>query len=409
MDDAQPTATDRPYLTVVIVRDAEKDPRLLDYCLAALALNDLSDTQVIILDQSIGQAAPSAVFPFEVQTCGCPTVGHVRLWDLCRCMRAVMPKVRGKYLMLWHQEFIPEPTYLEKSIAWLREHTPDVALSNLMRLGSVADIDKRVTSSSKPESTKLKRAISTGDRARIEAAMAKVKCLPWIYRRTPHPGQWAEDVYFARSDWLRELRFFEHADRLIWQDVYDLMGEACRVTGVSSPRVPVGRLYHLWHPKAYPQYCEDVRQWFAANPDPWEGTYYADESYSRLIEKYLADPLAEHLNPIVRFRRGPKGSVARWLAKFVPHWQALHPDTGLELAGTDIPIGARTGYLLAVDNDRWRRAKAYWKKIECAVRETGLPVLVRVPGKGGAKPTGVYNCVITHANAPVLAAELGVA
>lgn len=377
--------------------DAEKDPKLLDYCLATMAMQDMSDVQVVVIDQRPGASGPDGV---EWYATTADHVGDICLWNVMADLQAYRPFFFGDYLLCMHPEFAAEPGFFAESAQWLREHQPDIAISNLMRLGTIDEIDKRVTSSSKSESTKLKRAISMGDPAKLSASMAKATAIPWIYRRDTPNGKWAEDAYFARLDWLDELKFFDHGDRMLFQDVYDLMGEVCRVTGVDVPRIPFGRLFHLWHPKSYRHFSDDVRAWFGQNPGRWEGTNFADTELSRTIEHYLKDPLSHPVNPIVNYRRDARGTVARWLKSFEAHWRAMNPGEIECGTGLAIPESERTGYAVLVDNSRWRRDKAKWKRAIAILTATGKPVTVQARGRVAPE----HNCVIDHTNVDALLA-----
>lgn len=365
-------------VTLVVVNDGQKDPKLLDYCFKALSRNDLNKVQVIMLLQSVDRAYARALAdeqPFDIEICESTgeIVDGMRMWDVFADLKAIRPRMTGEYLLYIHKEFMLEPDYFAQVIPWLEENKPDLAMANLMRLGTPDDIDRRCSSSCKRESSKVKRAVTRG------APFPDVKCLPWIFHRTPADGEWVEDAFFASLDWLDRNRFFDHADRMLFQDVFDLVGEIVKVTGESVPRIPVGRMLHLWHRKDYSHFTDAVIEYFASDPARWAGTCMADIVLMRQIQLYLDDHNGYRRNPIAEFRRNENGTVTRYMRAY-KKWY--------DLANKPAPVDfvMRNGNpLLCVAPREWRDKSGPIRAMHTGLQAAGYtPTVLAV--SPGAKP-----------------------
>lgn len=324
-------------LTVAIVNDAEKDPQLLDYCLQSLRVlnaDALPHVQLLIVDQTASPAAALAAIgragvPAEVINSGDEFVDGRPLWDLIGTLRRMRPQLRGRCLLLLHKEFYLGPRYLEHAVDWLGEQDwPCLVHANLRRLGTREALDRhRLTSCSRQVSEELRTVLDSDDPARIAKALSDAPSIAWsmhspaLARRRRGAGVWSEDLFIARLDWLDAVGLFDRADRLLFQDVYDLLGVLWRSLAHKGLAPRAGRLpypdcaaYHLWHPKGYVHFNERVIEYFQRDPARWAGTLYADADRLRALRGFLDNPDASRVNLIRRFRLDPGGSVYRFEA-----------------------------------------------------------------------------------------------
>jgi len=365
--------------TLVVVNDGQKDPKLLSYFFKALTANDLTDVQVLLLQQAAdGEYARklAAAQPFDIEVCESTgeIVDGIRLWDLLADLKAMRPKMTGDYLLLAHKEFIAEPGYFAKSLAWLDDNEPNLAMTNLMRLGDPDEIDRRTVSSSKRESVKIKQAVTAG------RTFPDIKCLPWIYHREPEPGEWVEDAFFAKLSWLDDIRFFEHSDRQLFQDVYDLIGGIVKITGEPAARIPEGRLYHLWHRKDYCHFTDSVVGYFASDPDRWAGTCMSDKILMRQIQYYLQNRNGHRKNPVADFRRNDRGTVTRYMAAFKAWWNSEHPKDIPE-AQPRASLDGIEKVLIISPNRSWRDPSHPLRVIASGTEAMAMQTHVIAPGR----------------------------
>jgi hypothetical protein len=319
-------------LTLVIFNDAEKEIEYLDYCLRSLTLLNaeaLSQTQVLILNQSrdvealsdLVRKAKDAGLSAEVLDSGCEFVGNLPMWDVMASLRRARPHMRGRYMMIAHKEFLFAPGSLLSSVRWLlKSRQPCLALGNLLHLRGDQSARHRSCSVSEA-SEQVKAAMDTADRQTIVECLKSVPLTGWLGRHTArklNTSVWVEDVFFARLDWIDCLRFFEHADRLLFQDIYDLMGFTWRELEKAglAPPVPrmsldVNKVYHLWHRWRYQHFCDEVIAWFASDPQRWRGTRFANIEELKRIRDMVAS--SKTRNWRYRFRVSPGGTVHRYI------------------------------------------------------------------------------------------------
>jgi len=365
--------------TLVIVNDGQKDPKLLNYCFKALSANDLSGVQVMLLQQAADgsyarKLADRQPFDIEIFESTGEVVDGIRLWDVMADLKAMRPKMTGEYLLYIHKEFIAEPDYFARSLAWLSEHGPELAMTNLMRLGTPEDIDRRTTSSCKFESAKIKRALTAG------RPFPAVNCLPWVFHREPKPGEWVEDAFFVKLGWLDEISFLEHADRQLFQDVFDIVGEIVKVTGTPAARVPEGRLYHLWHKKQYCHFTDAVIGHFVSNRKRWAGTCMADAVLMRQIQYYLKSPTGHRKNPIALFRRNAFGTVTRYMEAFNASWAAQVPEAPPETKPRPEVTWIKNALVLC-KNMSWRDRKHPIRAAAAGMEAMAIRAHVVSPGR----------------------------
>jgi len=353
-------------LTLVIVNDGQKDRKLLDYCFRALATNDLTDVQVMLLQQAVNGSyardlAAKQPFKVEVFESAGEIIDGVRLWDVMADLKAMRPKMTGEYLLYIHKEFILPPDYLSTSLAFLAERGPDIARGNLMRLGSRESFEYPIESSCRKESAKLKRAITAG------RPFPELECIPWIFSREPKPDRWVEDVFFARLAWLDQVEFFGQCDRLLFQDIFDCVTAIDRANRIYCPQVP-GRMFHLWHEKGYHHFSDAVIEHFESNPQRWRGTCFFDIPLLRRIQAYLANPNPLDNNPIHELRQGKNGTVTRYAKAFSgeadEHFRKTTPlliASAQRYRNKDNPEHAIAAFLESVNcRTRWVQPEPQW-------------------------------------------------
>lgn len=424
-----------PFLTIVVVNDGQKDPKLLKYYFRALSFQDLSRVQVILLQQAVDgnyarEIAAKQNFPVQVHECTCKAIGDTRLWDVMHCLGEMRPQIKGQYLLYMHKEYICGRDVLAKSIEWLeQEHTdaaptpyaetptysqPNLALANLRRVGKAGTHNYRIVSSDPHNSAIIKGALTAGPASRAWSVMDNIPSTPWVHNRTRRrpPGKWVEDAFFVKMAWLDEINFFNMCDRMLFQDVFDLLGEVFTLNkDMYVPRVPIelGTIYHLAHPKAYLHFNDAVLDYFQETAPLWKNTYFADAGFFATIRKYLKDPAASSDNPIVKFRRGIQGTITRWKDAYIEFLAVPEPKPEPE-RGYLMPRSQRDGYVFQLYNRDWRRWKRVLKPLTKRLR--GLGDMVRVVSLDRAtqplKPLEDCNCVIDMENLIVLAEEFGI-
>tara|TARA_Y100000310_G_scaffold315428_1_gene365951 strand:- start:3152 stop:5011 length:1860 start_codon:yes stop_codon:yes gene_type:complete len=305
-------------VSLVVVNDGQKDPKLLGYCFKALSRNDLTNVQVIMLQQAADGAyarklAAEQPFDIEIFESTGEIVDGIRMWDVMADLKAMQPIMKGPFLLYIHKEFILPPDFFAKCVPWLDDNEPDLAHANLMRVGLRENIIRPLNSSCKKESAKLKRAITKG---RMAECLKTLDVLPWIFKREVPVGQWAEDAFFAKLDWLDRMRFFDHADRLLFNDIFDYVTILNNHVTLQVERAP-SRIYHLWHQKEYQHFSEKVLEWFESDRLRWRGTYFGEPVTMRHLNDYLRGNKAEvPANPMIAFRQGKKGTIGRWADGF---------------------------------------------------------------------------------------------
>ena len=320
-------------LSLVIVQDAEKDRKLIDYNLQALRdLNGdyLDNVQIVVVNQSaeyrdLQKSIAKSGLNAELVNSGDEFVGEQPLWDIVGTLARLRPHLRGKYLQTAHAEFIQGPDAIKNAMQWIhRQGDPPLVMGNLRRLGDVSTISRHyVNSSCKKVANRLKKLLRTGDVDEIRRQWYEIPSVHWKFTADWEVLQrctgWQEDAFYARMDWLDAIRFFDHADRLLFQDVYDLFGVAWPVLSEMGMdpkicRVPfeLSSIYHLWHTKGYLHFNEAVIDHFQENPEKWEGTIFLNDKLLRRLERFARDRSGFATNPLVKFRRQAGGTAYRW-------------------------------------------------------------------------------------------------
>ncbi|KKL15847.1 hypothetical protein LCGC14_2501500, partial [marine sediment metagenome] len=276
-----------------------------------------------------------------VYQCNDEWVGGYPMWDVFRAMHEARDLIRGRYEMLVHKETVFGLDYLANAVQWLREAgEPLLALGNLTRLESWEAYDRLYRAYSDqdakavefPLSSRLRALLAGDDVSGIASFLAESPSMAWSSHRSTwyarrKAQRWLEDIYFARRDWIKAIRFYERADRMICNDIYDVMADvmetlvACRGNPAVAwmPR-ETGCAYHLWHEKRYFQYEEAVRQWFTSDAARWEGTNYLD---TEKMKRCHTSVTTGEFTAVYRHRRHPQGPVGRYMLEFYP-WAQQH-------------------------------------------------------------------------------------
>lgn len=327
-----------PTLTIILIVDVEKDPELTAFFFYALRKwnrRAMKRVQVIVItqkqrDPETHRIAARQPFPVDVVHARHETVDSYPLWDVCQEVRQVWGMVRGEYVTFAHQEFLTCPERLEKTLDYLEMIEPTLALGNLMRLGQPKYGEFHVYDRAKERSDeitdKLRRDAGYPAMAAAETSLT-TRWLYWMPDKGPGTCEFQEDIFFVKRQWLQDVRLFWQEERLVFQDIYDLMSTACERLGRVGLAPDCIRLdeethraIHLWHPSNFNSFTPQIRDWFFAHPDRWEGTNYLRmDLWDRMIGHdpspgYMVDDRA-----LFAFRRGRGGTVARF-AQAIDRW-----------------------------------------------------------------------------------------
>jgi hypothetical protein len=335
-----------PYLTAIVVCDAEKPIDLLDSSLTALEWlhgDVLNDLQLILVNQGsndsdLHQRARTFAGQADVVNARHEIVGGKPLWNVLEALNRVRPLVLGRYLTVWHKEYVPGPGALSGLMTWLKaQGEPFIAAGNLRRLGEPDDFGPfNQASSAKEYSDALREIIADRDEGRLGQFLEVVPNLHWPYvvpEDELYDGQWHEDMFFARTDWVDAVGMFEHHDRMYFQDIFDLVKvflDVLKEAGLCppSPRVPLAasRFWHLYHLKPYHTNCRELMAYFAQQPEWWEGTRFTDWGLWAEIARFSGyeERKQENFekNPIGQLRWGELGTGPRY-ADAVRAWLGM--------------------------------------------------------------------------------------
>ena len=407
-----------PYLTIILVNDPEKDPKLLGYCFQAIRLlnaDAIPDTQFIVLNQDPNgtaayELAKSQPFDVEWFDAGYECVGGVVLWDLMASLKALWPRVRGRYHLIMHKEWLSGPGVLRQNIDWLKANgEPPLAMANLRRVGTIKQLKKnRMASSGKQPSIRMRAAMDTGDVDVIQKALARVSTLAWKHwldESQRKPGMWVEDAYYGRCDWFNDMKFFGHADRQLFQDVYDLLAILFKQLHASKvaphvPQVPLeaGQFYHLWHTKGYLHFNDRVIDYFCGDPERWEGTQFAERNTMERLRDFVAEGGAAHRNPLIAFRQGARGTAKRF-SEGLQRW-LCNRGKAVEQAHAPVTTPKReiSRIVIVCRNDRWRNGKEPYQHVMVGLKAIGhdpaivnrLPPQRSWPPWSGGTPDAIF-------------------
>ena len=353
-----------PILTLVIIHSCELDSSYLEHCLAALGewnSEVMSQVEVIVVPQiwDVNMVRICEQQLFEVELL---CIEHKRadnyypIWDVLEELRLADRYVHGEYVCIMHSEFLWCKSRMQSTLSWLINNQPILALGNLRRPG---DLSEKTNNVDHPGCNKEKSDIIIRDMLTASRNIGAAKTIAWdqaawrcelcpttswFYWSTATTSgdtNWVEDLFFANVAWLRAWHAFEHGGVLPFQDVWDLMGEAIKVLdgngfGIKIQKMPVevNKVIHLWHPKVWGSWTEEVRDWFLRDMDTWQSTPFSDGSRWNSI-------IANKTNwaPVADFRNCAGGTVRRY-GIALKQWLSDH---GKELTQfyTDNKIGQR--------------------------------------------------------------------
>lgn len=329
-----------PFLTILLIDNAEIDPSYLDLYFGALRewnLEAIKDTQIIAISQKkvvndLQAVCAGQPYPVEIVHAEHEFVGNYPIWDILASARQVWPAVRGRYVTFHHPEFIWGRNRLRKTLTWLADNAPYFAMGNLRRPGSHREIlqQKAYNACVRSYSDQLKTLMNGGrgfnenhtrpNAIKLFEAMPTCWWVYWAPEQKPGPAPYIEDLFFADRDWLDSWAFTEHGGELPFQDVFDLIGAAMTKLAVKNlaprcQRMPqdVNRIMHLWHPKAWYSWTPEIRDWFFSQPERWAGTKFLDAAvWERVITYQKTMPKSGA--PITPLRSAPGGTVTRYAA-----------------------------------------------------------------------------------------------
>lgn len=324
-----------PVLTILLIEDAEKDPGFIArffFGLAALNAEAVADIQVVAISQRERSPELEAALAAYPGDCTMLYAEHPRasngypIWDVAAEARQAWPLVRGDYVTFNHTEFVHGPGRLARTICWLRENDPAVALGNLRRLdhGNTHSTDRRLP----PEQgicDIVTLLIDQGESQWLAKLWGYFPTTPWPYgwNGELHAGEkWQEDMFFARRDWFEALDFWRHGGPLPFQDVYDLMKEGIdrlsrQRLAPACPRMPreISESFHLNHTRPRSCYCLAVFHWFLDHQPHWHNTTALRMDLWASILNPKAS-VAERKKAVNNFRRAPGGTVTRFAGAF---------------------------------------------------------------------------------------------
>jgi hypothetical protein len=312
-----------PLLTIILTSIVERPVPYMDSFLRALSAwnaDALDKIQIIIVKQEKDDPLPGLMLlphrdlPITIFEAQHDSVEDHAIWDTLAEWRGLWPLVKGRWVTAAHPEYIWLKDRLGKTIAYLEENQPKIALGNLRRLdytfngikpSRYADDGMAVT----------KKLIKEFNPANFETvASSQWNCWLGKYVSFGKDVEWTEDVFFADKAWLDSWHFLDHNDHMPFQDVYDVMGAVMALTKFKPVmRMPlnINKIIHLSHDKACYWVTPPVRDYFLQHPK-WQGTPFADEKlWNDLIER---DKNRNYVTVDFRFKEG--GTVIRYKDAF---------------------------------------------------------------------------------------------
>lgn len=302
-------------LSIILPMIGERHPKYMEMFIASLAAwnsDAIKDIQILIVRQKKTDHKADLCFSMT-RSCGIDSIiiepdhPHVEsrpVWDTLAEWRACWPHIKGTWINTSHSECIWLRGRLGKTIEYLKEHNPNLALGNLRRI-----MDRSVARQV------LDKLSENFDPEYAES----IKSSHWSWW-SPEPvpsadAPWEEDLFFSKKEWLENWKMPFLCDGLPYQDVFDLMGRSMREVKYG----PIHRMsrdvsshLHLWHPKGYYQFSPQIRDWFLEDPR-WSGTqYHNKELWDRLINDRENVDDCNRKN-MVQLRHGPGGSTARYV------------------------------------------------------------------------------------------------
>ncbi len=284
-------------LTMLLTIDAEKPERYTEYFVAGLRQwnrSALDQVQLLAITQKPRDAhTPRALarlpMPVTIVAAEHETAAGYPLWSVMESVRRAWGLVRGEYVTFSHTEFLHGPERLKQTLEHLQRHRPILALGNLRRPGpsiATGEAYDRHRECELALSERITSPLSKGDACKAAMEYFEMPTTHWVaWESAPREGvcRFAEDIFFARRDWLDTIEFFDHADRLYFQDVYDLLGEAIMTLAGEGLAPACYRLsldthqaIHLWHERSFACWQPAVRDWFLSQPERFMDTVFID-------------------------------------------------------------------------------------------------------------------------------------
>lgn len=310
----------------MITHSAELPAEYLRYALLSLSQwNSSEGVQVIVLSQrkdseDLREICGKYGDRVELLETKQPFVGKYPIWDVTADIATYVDKIQGRWIAPFHSEFVWGTDRVQRTLAWLRDKRPYLALGNLRRPGLFSTISRsKFPTCSQEISEGIIRDIDAGLFMNAAQRIDTEPSTAWLYwcgEAKPGQSRWIEDIFFADWDWLRLTGMFELNVRMPFQDIYDVMGTV--VNNLSSisllppiTRMPqdVNRALHLWHAKPWSSWTQEIKDWFFADPEPWKGTQFLNEArWAKLMGERSKNPLhVDH--PVLDVRRGPGGTL----------------------------------------------------------------------------------------------------
>jgi len=326
----------QPDLTILCAVDPEKpaiyDRRFLAG-LAALNGPGMHRVQVILVCQrpsspDLMRLAAHQPYQVEVLYPGHPlNADGYPMWDVLEGMRLAAPRIAGRWVTFAHSEFLYGPGRLKKTMDWLCERQPLLAIGNLRRPIVESRMGGRREAPRENLNLLLLDLIDAGYWQFLADRWHLFTASNWIYwRDEPKPGRcpWQEDIFFADRGWLEALRFAEHGRPQYFQDVYDLVNIGTNILGrhgfpVAIERMPrdINEAVHLPHEKHWRAYTPATRDWFRQHAQRLRGTTHVErQDLWRELETMTDDGSRKRGHVVSDFRRAPGGTVTRWAAEF---------------------------------------------------------------------------------------------
>ena len=320
-----------PLLTVIVIDPVELDVKYLRLYFQSLInwnLTMLNDVEFVVMTQKrlvdeFVWLLSEEMTNLTIMLVKHDWVGDYPVWDVVAELKQAWPYVHGKYVTVHHPEFIWHDGTLSRTLNWLNEKRPYMAMGNLRRIGSMKDAKSFSKEQCiKEMSDELFSLMGNGYWLQAERLIAIMETTTWMYwfkEQRPGLATYMEDVFFADREWLDSWKWLDHGGRLPFQDIWDLMYVAMctefekHKIAPAFVRMPrnVGEMIHLWHKKQWGSWTLEMRNYFLSDRERWQGTSFLNEElWNKLIS--IEDSVSLANRPVGALRNGVGGTVMRY-------------------------------------------------------------------------------------------------
>jgi hypothetical protein len=317
-----------PWLTVIVVNDVVKEAYLLDAFFAALRLQKdaLDGVQILVCNQAKTAEqieSNKGDISVDVYQCQHDFVGEHPVWDLMADLGRMRQMIRAPRVVIVHKEVVFSFLYFLHVREYVQHCDPVLMMGNLMRVATKANdrpnahrSETKLVSSNAAWTQKIIDAIAQG-RDALELILYQAPTCVWEWWSEENTlgrrlkGEWCEDLFIVKTDWLEGLGWFSCCEGLYFQDVYDCMKSVWQIMQTKFPRIhylPYGllRVYHLAHVKDYGHLRPEFWEYFKA--ERFAGTIWQSEEYSRIAHNADRYAWGEAIN----LRKMPGGTLRKF-------------------------------------------------------------------------------------------------